>query len=149
MKPALALALACLSSCKKTPAAPDASAEAPSAMRAISPPGGCAASLTDAVAPCKGMLGGKLDKYVWTVTKAGAWEVTVGQPSQAGAFRPVLIVWKEPDVVLAQDDVAAFGGQAHAAITVEPGSYRVSVIAGSKEPAPPGGWPYTLAIARK
>ena len=96
------------------------------------------------------MLGGKLDKYNWTVTTSASWEVTLTQPQELNGFRPVLIVWKEPDSVVVQDDVAMTGGRAHVATKLEPGSYRISVVngfAGSKgEPVPSSGYPYTLAV---
>jgi hypothetical protein len=126
----------------------DASA-VPSVARAIVPSGGCATEIKDDVAPCTGTLGGKLDKYAWTVSVAGEWEVTVTQPKELSGFRPVLIVWKDPDTVIQQDDVALIGGRAHVVAKLEPGAYRISVVNGNKEQMPPEGYPYTLSITHK
>ena len=119
----------------------------PSVQRVIVPTGGCATALSDDAAPCNGSLGGKLDKYTWNVSVAATWEVTLTQPKEMSGFRPVLILWKEPDVVIVQDDVALIGGRAHIATKLEPGAYRISIVNGSKDPAPPEGFPYTLAIS--
>ncbi len=118
----------------------------PSVERAIVPTGGCQTALSDDVAPCTGTLGGKLDKYTWNVSVAASWEVTVTQPKEMSGFRPVLIVWKEPDVVIVQDDVALIGGRAHVVTKLEPGAYRISIVNGNKDPTPPGGYPYSLSV---
>jgi len=63
--------------------------------------------------------------------------------------RPALIVWKEPEETIAQDDVAIYGGNAHVSVKLQPGAYRISVINGSREAAPEGqAFPYTLNVAR-
>lgn len=141
--------LVCVASCKKTPAAADAGAGAASVARAIIPSGGCPTALSDDVASCNGALAGRLDKYTWNIGQTATWDVTVTQPKEIGGFRPVLIVWKEPDSVIIQDDVAIIGARAHVSTKLEPGSYRISIVNGMKEPGPPEGYPYTLAVTHK
>lgn len=136
-------------SCKKSdPAAADAGAII--VERAIVPSGGCSTSLTDEQTECKGQLGGKLDKYTWKVTKAGNWDVVVTQPKEIGGFRAVVLVWTEPDKTVNQGDSPQVGAAVHATGKLEPGSYRISVINGSKsmEPPPTEGYPYALTITR-
>ena len=140
--------LLCATGCKKCggdASAGDAAAM-PSVARAIVPTGGCPTDLRDDLAPCNGTLGGKLDKYTWSVSVAGTWEATLTQPKELSGFRPVLIVWKDPDTVIVQDDVALIGGRAHVITKLEPGAYRISIVNGNKEPVPSEGYPYTLAI---
>jgi hypothetical protein len=142
----LALAL----SCKKSDPATDAAATGSSVERAIVPSGGCTTALSDEVAPCNGALGGKLDKYTWTVTKAGTWDVGVTQPKEIGGFRPVVIVWTEPDKTIAQMEGQMVGAATHVSTKLDPGAYRISIINGTKssEPIPSAGLPYSLTITR-
>jgi hypothetical protein len=142
--------LVCPVSCsKKTTSLDEAGAGASSVMRALVPTGGCPTALSDDVAPCTGALGGRLDKYTWSIGVASTWEVTVTQPKEIGGFRPVLIVWKEPDQTIVQDDVTMIGGRAHVSTKLEPGSYRISIVNGNRDQGPPEGYPYTLTATHK
>ncbi len=143
------LSLLCVVSCSKKTTAQSDAATVVSVARAVIPSGGCPTALSDDVAPCNGALSGRLDKYTWNIGQSATWDVTVTQPKEIGGFRPVLIVWKEPDNVIVQDDVTMVGGRAHVSTKLEPGSYRISIVNGIKDPGPPEGYPYTMTVTHK
>ena len=143
------IALAIAGCSKKTETGTSASASASE----VTPPkpsvqNACPDSVEGELPKCNNTLVTKVDKYTWKVTTKGKWDVTLAQPDSAHGFRPVLLVWKDPDATIAQDDVATFGTGAHVSVDLEPGTYHVSVINGSRGGEVQQPFPYSLTISR-
>jgi hypothetical protein len=147
---AMAFAIGCSKKTESEAIPPLASVSAAVSPRAPKPniDNPCPETFADELPTCNGALVTKLDKYTWNVNAAGTWDVTVTQPDPQRGFRAVLIVWKDPDETIKQDDVASFGTPAHVTVSLQPGTYHISVINGSRGSDPQMTFFYALAITR-
>ncbi len=90
----------------------------------------CESTLTDVRAKCSDTVSSKSgEKYTWTVTKPGEYQLTVFAPKKKVAFDPELIIENAAGEVLA-DTEGGVGGDAVAKLHVEAGTYNVTVKPG-------------------
>ena len=90
----------------------------------------CESKLTDTREKCSDTVRDTAgEKYEWTVTKAGEYQLTVFAPKKKVAFDPELIIENAAGEVLA-DTEGGVGGDAVAKLHVEAGTYNVTVKPG-------------------
>ena len=105
----------------------------------------CESSLTNARAQCSDTVSSvEGEKYTWTVTKPGEYELTVIAPAKKISFMPQLIVKDAAGQELA-NELGGVGKNAVSTIDLKAGTYEVTVLPGDGYMVK-GGFSFDLAI---